>query len=142
MFTSILFITLRNVFYTYAYPIGSLGTGVGALAVFSLAGAIMNVFMTSFNSIAIMSSIFVGQEFGKGNLKQARKNSDELKGFNLLISLVFATLAIIFALILPSINFLSKDQYKDGQLVFDSHAQIKQISYSIIVMSSFYPLWT
>ncbi|NQZ66053.1 MAG: MATE family efflux transporter [Mycoplasmatales bacterium] len=142
--TTIIFIILRNYFYDAGYTVSSntIGQGVGAMSVLALTGAIGNVFTTTFSSLASMSANVVGSELGKGNIKQAKINAFELKGFVTLMSIFMSILLIIFASFIPFMDFLSKSQYtKDGKLLFDSHAQLSSVRNSTYVIAIFYPSW-
>ena len=135
-FSSLTFILieLRVPLFARSYPIGSIGPGVGAVSVFALTFATMNIFLTSFSSISATAANFVGKELGKNNLKQALKNSNELKGFNtsiaILISLIF--FAITFAI--PSLSFLAKNEPSKAII-------LQNVKTTCWVICLLYPIW-
>ena len=133
--TVLFFITFRNHFYDQGYPTGSLGSGVGGMLVIGVTGAIMNVFITTFNSLSAMSANFVASELGKKNFKQAKKNADELKVFNTSVALFFSILMLIFASLVPFMSFLSHAPNVDNQV------HLTQIRNSLYVVCFFYPIW-
>ena len=143
--TTILFINLRLYFYDDMFPIDSLGKGIGATAVLALTGSIMNVFMTTFNALATLASNFVGSELGKGNIKQAKINSNEIRGFATLVSTGMSIVLTGFAFVVPYMMFLSEDKYEivNGvkTLSFDGHANLIQIRNSLWVIALYYPIW-
>ena len=141
VFTVSCFVIYRASLYSLGYPNGSLGVGVSGLSVISLSGAIVNVFTTTFNALTSMSSRFVGSELGNGNLKQAKKNADELKGFLTIISAGFSLVMLIFGLVIPYITFLSTTQNGANGISFDGKAQLSQVSKALIVISFYYPIW-
>ena len=88
-----------------------------------------------------MTAIFVASELGKGNIKQAKINADELKGFNTFMSLIFAFIMLLFAICVPYMTFLSQNQYdQNGNLIFDSKVQLKNVQNVLLIVGSFYPI--
>lgn len=142
VFTVIFFITFRNHFYDEGYGVGSLGTGVGAMSVLALTGAFMNIFTTTFSALPSMAANFVGSELGKGNIAQARKNSDQLKGYNTTVAFLLSIGLVITSFLIPYMTFLSPDK-KDatGALSFDSAQNLEQVKYSTLVIACYYPIW-
>ena len=139
IFTVTFFIMFRNYFYSKGYPSGEffLGKGVTGIGIVSLTGALINVFTVVFNALSSMAANFVGSELGKGNLKQAKLNSDELKGFNTLNAMALSTLLAIFGAFVPFMSFLSaSDPNKTDNL-----ANLIQVSHSIFVIAAFFPMW-
>jgi Na+-driven multidrug efflux pump len=112
IFSSLTFILieLRLPLFSRGYPIGSLGPGAGAMSVFALTFAIMNIFLTSFSAISATAANFVGKELGKGNLKQALINSDQLKGFNTSISIFLSLIFFALTFAIPSMGFLATNE--------------------------------
>lgn len=141
--TTMVFIILRNYFYDAGYTVSSntIGVGVGAMSVIALTGAIQNVFTTTFAALSSMSANVIGAELGKGNINQAKINGFELKGFVTLMSTIMSLFIVIIALCIPYMSFLSKDQFKNGVLVFDSSAQLRTVKNSLFVIALFYPMW-
>lgn len=140
--TTIIFINFRLYFYDDMYPMNSLGIGVGATAVLALTGSIMNVFLTTFNALATLASNFVGAELGRGNIKQAKRNSDEIRGFATTVSMVMAAILAVVAIGVPYMSFLSENKYDaKGALTFDGHANLVHIRNSLWVICPFYPTW-
>jgi len=135
IFTVTFFIIYRTSIYSLGYPPGSLGVGVSGLSVVSLTGALMNIFTVTFSSLSSMSSRFVGSELGKGNINQARINADQLKGFATLASAFMAIILVIFASLVPYMNFLA-----ESKVGFDGHAQLTQVSRSLYIIAFFYPI--
>ena len=135
IFTATFFVIFRSHFYSAGYPDNSLGQNVSGMSVVALTGAIVNVFTVVFNALAAMAAMFVGSELGKGNIKQARINSDQLKGFNTSIAVVFAILLAILGTIMPYMSFLS--EAKDT----NNHAQLIQVGHSVYVIAIFLPIW-
>jgi len=121
-----------------------LGVGVSGLSVVALTGALMNIFTTTFNALTSMSSRFVGSELGKGNIEQAKKNGDELKGFMTIVSFGFTILMVIFALCVPYMSFLAETKYDSvngvSTLSFDGSAQLHQVSQSLLIVALYYPI--
>ena len=145
VFTVVFFITYRTSLYDLGYDEGDgthgLGMGVTGLSVVALTGALMNVFTTTFGALASMSARFVASELGKGNLEQAKINSDELKGFATFISFVLSVILVIFATCVPFMGFLSEDKYENGVLSFDGKANLDQVRNALYVIAFFYPWW-
>lgn len=135
------FVIYRTSIFSLGYPNGSLGIGVSGLSVLALTGAIMNVFTTTFNALTAMSSRFVGSELGNGNLLQAQKNGDELKGFLTLAACFFSILMILFSFIIPHLSFLAETKYENGNMSFSGSEQLWQVSKSLLVIALFYPIW-
>ena len=135
IFTVTFFVIFRSYFYSAGYPDGSLGKNVSGMSVVSLTGSIMNVFTVVFNGLAAMAAVFVGSELGKGNLKQARINSNQLKGFNTLIASVFGLLLAGLASIVPFMKFLSEAPGTENAV------QLSQVSHSLFVIAIFLPIW-
>ena len=135
IFTVTFFIVFRNYFYSVGYPNDSLGIGVSGMSVVSLTGAIINVFTVIFNSLSAMAAVFVGSELGKGNLKQARINSDRLKGFNALNAIFLSCILSIFGSLIPEMTFLSAASGTENT------KQLLQVSHSIYVIAVFFPIW-
>lgn len=136
------FITFRMFFYDLGYPVGKLGIGISGVGVLGLTGSIYNVFIQTFAVIGVMSAIFVAGELGKGDIKQAKINANELKGFSTTMSTFLAIMLVGFAFIVPSMQFLSKSQYDiDGNLVFDGVEQLRQVRNSLFVVAFYYPMW-
>ena len=129
------FVTFRNSFYDSGFPVGSIAKGVGAMLVLGLTGAIMNVFMTAFNALSSMAAIFVASELGKGNVKQAKINSDELKGFNTVISMGMSLILVCVSFTVPWMSFLS---HAEG---VDTAAHLKNVKESLFVIAFWYPIW-
>jgi Na+-driven multidrug efflux pump len=123
-----------------AYPSGTLGVGISGMSVISLTGAIMNIFTVTFSAQGSMAALFVSSKLGQGKIQEAKAASDELKGFNTMVAIVFSIFAIIFATIIPYIKFISEDQYQNGTLVFSSHKQLTQVRNTLYVMAMFYPI--
>ncbi|NQZ66140.1 MAG: MATE family efflux transporter [Mycoplasmatales bacterium] len=141
-----IFIILRNYFYDAGYTVSSdtIGKGVGAMSVLALTGAIVNVFMTTFSCLASISINVVGSDVAKNNLKQARTNAYELKGFLTIMSIFMSLSLVIFASIVPYLEFFSKNQYDSSiprNLIFDSNAQLISVRNTSYVIAFFYPFW-
>ncbi len=130
-------VSFRNYFYDLGYPQGSIGSGIGAAAVLGLTNAIMNVFTSVFSASGIMAANFVGYELGQGNVKQAKINSNELKGFNTLMAVIGSLIIVIVALFVPKMTFL----VNAGDKNIDTIAQLKNVCYTLLVISLFFPLW-
>lgn len=159
--TVIFLINFRNHFYMAAYPstedpnASLIGVGINAGTVLGLTGAITQIFTTTFNALASMSSMFVGSELGKNNIEQAKKNANELKGFNTLIASSFSILIVIFGFIVPYMSFLFTSEYKIDKvtgdyildalgnkiLIRDGHANLLNVKTSLFVIAFYYPIW-
>lgn len=136
------FITFRTFFYDLAYPVGKLGTGISGVGVLGLTGSIYNVFIQTFAVIGVMSALFVAGELGKGNIKQAKLNANELKGFNTTMAFFLAIFLVGFAFVVPSMQFLSKSQFdQNGTIIFDGKEQLRQVRNSLFVVAFYYPMW-
>lgn len=110
------------------------GKGVTGLSIVALTSGLVTVFTSTYAGVSSMAANFVGSELGKGNLKQARLNSDQLKGFNFTASICMAFLLMIFATCLPYMSFFSTAKNVDND------AQLLQVSYALYVISFFYPI--
>lgn len=142
--TVIFFVTFRNYFYDASYEAGTntLGIGVSAMSVLALSGAIMELFIITFRTLAAMSAIFVGSELGKNNTKQAIQNAKELRIFTTTIAFSLSILLVLFSVCVPYMHFLSHSQYdKNGVITFDGQANLLQIRNSLFVVAFFYPIW-
>jgi len=135
LFTVTFFIIFRNHFYDIGFPYGVFGEGVSGLSVVSLTGSIMNIFTVSFSALATMAANFVGSELGKGHIKQARINANELKGFNTLMAASLSVIGCILAACMPFMNFLSNAKNTDNA------EQLIQVSHAMFVIMIFYPMW-
>ena len=135
--TAVFFVTARNIFYNDAFPVdGTLGQGIKGVSILALTASIMSVFTTAFNALSAMAARFVGSELGKGNLKQARINSDELKGFNTVMAALTSLILIVFASFVPNMDFLVR-----GKTGLDAHRLLFQVRNSLYVIAFFYPMW-
>lgn len=136
IFSSLTFILIeiRVPLFARAYPIGSIGEGAGAVSVFALTFAIMNIFLTGFSAISANAANFVGKELGKGNLKQALIHSDQLKGFNTSIAIGISLLFFGLTFAIPSFNFLAEHEPA-------KRAILKNVQYTSWVICVLYPLW-
>ena len=137
IFTGTTFVVFRSFFYSRGLPVGSLGRGVSGMSVVALTGALINVFTVIFNSLASMGANFVGSELGKNNLKQARINSDELRGFNTLNAVIFSLMLVVLSFLIPYMTFLSHAPEAE----MDNHMQLMQVSHALLVVALFLPLW-
>lgn len=120
------------------YPVGStnLGEGVSGLAVLALTGAIMNIFTTTFAAAPAMAANFVASELGKGNLEQAKINSDEIKGFNTVVAAGLSLLLLAFSFIVPHMEFMvSAGEGGATGTKLDTHAFLEQVSYSTMAIA-------
>jgi len=128
--------------YNDAYQIkDSLGTGVDGYSIMALTGSITNIFTTTFNALAAMAAVFVGSHLGKKNFKQAKINSDELKGFNTSMAVLLAIALSIFAALLPYMTFFTKEQYDaSGNITLDNVRLLVQVQRSLWVVAIFYPM--
>ncbi len=142
VFTVQFFVIFRNYFYGRGYIVGSIGTGVGAISVFALTGALMNVFTTTFNAISSMSANFVASELGKNNIAQAKINSNELKGFNTSVAALYSIALLLFAIAVPHMSFLSETKYdSSGAMTFDGHTNLLNVRNTLWVIACYYPMW-
>ncbi len=135
-FTFVL-IEIRVPLFARAYPIGSIGhpgSGVGAMSVFALTFAIMNIFLTSFSGISATAANFVGKELGKNNLKQALINSDELKGFNTTVSIIISLIFFATTFAIPSLGFLAKNEPSKDII-------LQNVKTTCWVICLLYPIW-
>ena len=132
-FTYIL-IELRLPLFSRAYPIGSLGVGAGALSVFALTFAVMNIFMTTFSAISANAANFIGKELGLGNLEKAKKNSDELKGFNTFISVILSIIFFSLTFTIPYLSFLASGEVSKNII-------LENVKYTSWVVCAIYPVW-
>ena len=142
--TVIFFITFRNYFYDAGYEAGTntLGIGVSAMSVLALSGAIMEMFIITFRTLAAMSSIFVGSELGKNNPKQAIQNAKELRVFTTSVAFMLSLILVVFSICVPYMKFLSHSKYdENGILTFDGEANLIQIRNSLFIVAFFYPIW-
>ena len=141
--TGVMFVTARNIFYNDAYQTdGTLGLGIQGVSILSLTGAIMSVFTTTFNALTAMAARFVGSELGKNNLKQAKINSDELKGFNTIMAALTSVVLIVFASCVPYMDFLVKAQFdKAGHSTLNVARLLHQVRNALYVIAFFYPMW-
>ncbi len=89
-----------------------------------------------------MAAVFVGSHLGKKNFKQAKINSDELKGFNTSMAVLLAIALSIFAALLPYMTFFTKEQYDaSGNITLDNVRLLVQVQRSLWVVAIFYPMW-
>ncbi|CAM9095304.1 MATE family efflux transporter [Mycoplasma marinum] len=150
LFTSLtmIFITIRNRFYTDGYPDKSIEGIIGSAAFLGLVGSLFGVFSVVFNSINVIVSKFVGGELGKDNIELAKENSKRLHGFNTTIAVCATLMLIIFSFTIVKMKFLQNTaadetvgtpQYiealKHDQLV------LKWTKYSLWPLSIFFPWW-
>lgn len=113
-----------------------LGTGVSGLAVLALTGAIMNIFTTTFAAAPAMAANFVASELGKGNLEQAKINSDEIKGFNTVVASGLSLLLLAFSFIVPHMTFMvSAGEGGSSASKLDTHAFLEQVSHSTMTIA-------
>ena len=139
-----LFITFRNYFYDAGYKAGSdyLGTGVGAMSVLALTGAIKNIFTTTFSAAGAMAANIVGKELAKGNTDKAYVYAKELKGFLTSVAVTLSLILAAFAACLPYMEFLSEAKYNaKGNLTFDNIANLTSVRNSLWVIALYYPVW-
>lgn len=144
VFTVTFFITFRNHFWDIGYQVGSsgLGEGVSGLAVLALTGAIMNIFTTTFAAAPAMAANFVASELGKGNLEQAKINSDEIKGFNTIVASGLSLLLLAFSFVVPHMTFMvSAGEGGSTGSKLDTHAFLEQVSHSTMTIAFWYPIW-
>ena len=134
-----IFINARLYFWDYGYPIketSSLGEGIGAVTVLGIAAAISKVFSTAFSSIGAMAAVFIGSELGKGNLKKAKRNSDEIRLYSTLMAILLAILLIVFASFLPWMTLFSSP----NNLNMDSSAHLHQTKNVLYAIAFWYPI--
>ena len=134
-----IFINARTYFWDYGYPIketSPLGEGIGAMTVLGIAGAISKVFSTAFSSIGAMAAVFIGSELGKGNLKQAKKNSDEIRSYSTLMAVFLAIALVIFASFLPWMTLFSSPNNPN----MNSAAHLHQTKNVLYVIAFWYPI--
>lgn len=139
-----LFIVWRNFFYDAGYPVSDnspLGSGLGAMSILALTGAIMNIFTTTFSATGSMAANIVGKELAKGNEDEAVVKAKELKGFITLVTIFLSIIMSIFATITPYMSFLSETQYLNGKVNFDGQKNLFQVRNSLYIVCLFYPLW-
>ena len=140
-----LFITFRNFFYDAGYPVdekSTLGTGVGAMTILALSGAIMNIFTTTFSAAGSMAANVVGKELARGRTEQAVVYAKELKGFMTSVSMVLSIALSLFAIGIPYMEFLSEKQVDGtGKVIFDNISNLKQVRNALWVVCVFYPMW-
>lgn len=143
VFTVTFFITFRNHFYDLGYPTSSdsLGQGVSGLAVLGLTGSIMNIFTTTFAAAPAMAANFVASELGKGNVDQAKINSDEIKGFNTIVASLLAILLVLFSLIIPYMTFLVSTGEGGNAKQTDAKSLLSQVSHATLTIAFWYPIW-
>lgn len=143
VFTVTFFITFRNHFYDLGYPTSSnsLGQGVSGLAVLGLTGSIMNIFTTTFAAAPAMAANFVASELGKGNIEQAKINSDEIKGFNTIVASLLAVLLVLFSLIIPYMTFLISAGEGTSAKQTDAKSLLSQVSHATLTIAFWYPIW-
>ncbi len=138
-----IFITIRNVFYDAAYPVGTntLGVGVSAMSILGLTGAIMNIFTTTFSISSSMSAAIVSKFLSRGQTKEALMEAKRLKGFMFLTSTSLSILMFITAIFVPKFLFLSQVKYEEEKLTFDNIQNLKQVRDSLFIVCFYYPIW-
>ncbi len=137
---TMVFITIRNQFYSDGYPEGgSLEAGIGAATFLGLTGAIFNIFSVIFNSINSIVAKFVGGELGKGNIDKAIENSKRLHGFNTSLAVALSIILLIISIWIPKMTFLQNT----GSANISTHDQAVLLltKKTMWPLALFYPFW-
>ncbi|MGY6171748.1 MATE family efflux transporter [Candidatus Mycoplasma pogonae] len=146
-FSLTLLIIFRNRFFNIAYPQGAIGQtewAISAALVLGLTGAIAEIFTTTFFAIGTNVNIFVGQNLGKRNFDEAKKNANELKGFHSVIALIFSIFLIIFIVILPYLNYFASSIGQNLEPMERLKAQqyyIYELQMTLLIVVIMNPIW-
>lgn len=137
------FIMIRNTIYDFSYPVGKdqLGTGVSAMSILGLVGAIMHVFTTTFPAVSGMSAALIAKLLSQNKTQKAFEEAKRLKGFIILASTILSLLMFLTALFVPYFTFLSRAKYDGSTLTFDNLKNLRQVRNSLIVVCFYYPIW-
>ncbi|WGI36536.1 MATE family efflux transporter [Mesomycoplasma lagogenitalium] len=138
--SNVILIILRNVLFNTAFPQGTIGNyewAIGAAAILGLTGAISEIFLAVFGAISSNISIFVGKYLGNKEFEIAKQNANELKGFHTTVALLLSIILIIFALIIPKIDYFSSAiKELDAKKIY-----LNEIRNTLFVVAFFNPLW-
>lgn len=112
--SAILFVSLRPIFWNFAYPENSIGLSIwqlGAGSIITFSGSISDIFLSTIPCISVLVSFFVGRKLGQNDFSRAKKNSKEIQGFLFFISIFMSFFLLIICLLMPYFNFLISGSY-------------------------------
>ncbi|UVD81648.1 MATE family efflux transporter [Mycoplasma iguanae] len=157
---SFLFIAIRAVFWNQTFHEGSVGEehwALGAAVVLGITNSINNILTSAFPSVSASVSNFVGKNLGAGNIEEAKKEAQKLRGFNFVFSIGLSVVfSLVFMIILNTNLFaggvlddvktkMMQEGWTESAAINEANTAasfyLKQIQYTLIPIIIFNPFW-